>query len=59
MRPGTAKDVAKMTGMSLNKVYELVQRGEIPVCRKVDSRVRFDLEDVERWWKEGEDAVEP
>ena len=49
MKPGTAKDVAALTGLSVNKVYELVQKGEIPVLRRVDSRVRFDLEEVEAW----------
>ena len=51
MKPGTAKDVAAMTGMSLNQVYRLVQEDRIPVLRRVDARVRFDLDDVERWMK--------
>jgi excisionase family DNA binding protein len=51
VKPGTAKDVARMLGCSVNRVYELVQKNEIPVLRKFDSRVRFDLDDVEAWAK--------
>jgi excisionase family DNA binding protein len=52
VKAGSAKDVALMLGCSLNRVYELAASGEIPTLRRFDSRVRFDLEEVERWAKE-------
>jgi excisionase family DNA binding protein len=53
VRVGTAKDVAALIGASLNKVYELAQTGELPTLRRIGPRLRFDLDQVEQWMREG------
>lgn len=54
MTVGTAKDVAKLIGASLNTVYALAQEQKIPTLRRIGPRLRFDLEEVERWMREGQ-----
>lgn len=44
----TARDVADHLGFSLNTVYALAQKGEIPVAVKVGSKIRFRLSEVEQ-----------
>ena len=40
------KELADMLGVSLNTVYAMAQRGEIPVAFHVGPRLRFDIDQV-------------
>ena len=40
------KELADMLGVSLNTVYAMAQRGEIPVAFHVGPRIRFDQDAV-------------
>ena len=51
MTVGTAKDVAALLKVSVDKVYELAQQGELPTLRRIGPRLRFDLDEVERWMR--------
>jgi excisionase family DNA binding protein len=44
----TAEDLAQRLGISRSDIYEQVKRGTLP-CLKIGRRVRFRLQDVERW----------
>lgn len=52
LRVGTAKDVARLIGASLNTVYALAAAGDIPTLRKIGPRLRFDLDAIEAWMRE-------
>jgi excisionase family DNA binding protein len=52
LRVGTAKDVAAMIHVSVDHLYEMVQKGEIPTIRSIGPRLRFDLDEVAAWMRE-------
>jgi excisionase family DNA binding protein len=55
MRVGTARDVADLLRVSVDKVYELAQKGPddggLPSLRSIGPRLRFDLDEVEQWMR--------
>lgn len=54
----TAKEAAALTGYSLQTIYGLVHRGEIPFHRrKKGTGLRFLRSELEAWMK-GEDGAE-
>ncbi len=54
----TAKEAAALTGYSLQTIYGLVHRGEIPFHRrKKGTGLRFVRSELEAWLK-GEDGAE-
>lgn len=53
MRVGTAQDVAKLLHVRVETVYAMAQRGELPQLRRVGVRLRFDLDEIEAWMREG------
>jgi excisionase family DNA binding protein len=57
MRVGTAKDVSALLLVSVDRVYELAAAGDLPTLRKIGPQWRFDLDQVERWFRDGEDAA--
>lgn len=52
----TPKQVAERLGVSLNTVYALAQRGEIPVAFRIGPRLRLDMAAVERTLKAREEG---
>lgn len=50
------KELADMLGVSLNTVYSMAQRGEIPVAFHVGPRLRFDIDQVLAALKAREDS---
>ncbi|HEV8450549.1 MAG TPA: helix-turn-helix domain-containing protein [Gaiellales bacterium] len=54
MRIGTARDVAELLQVRVETVYAMAQAGELPQLRRVGVRLRFDLDRVEEWMREGE-----
>lgn len=52
MTIGTAKDVAAMLKVRVETVYQMAQAGELPTLRRIGPRLRFDLDEVERWMRE-------
>lgn len=53
VRTGTAKDVAALLKVRVETVYQMAQAGEIPSLRRIGPRLRFDLDEIERWMREG------
>jgi excisionase family DNA binding protein len=49
LRSATAKEVAALIHVSIDKLYEMVQKGDIPTIRSIGPRLRFDLDEVEAW----------
>jgi excisionase family DNA binding protein len=53
MRIGTVHDVAALLQMSQKYVYEHAGRpGGIPTLRRLGPKLRFDLDEVERWMQQ-------
>ena len=55
MRVGTAKEAAELLRVSIDHLYDLAQRDEIPTLRKIGPQLRFDMDELERWLR-GETA---
>lgn len=53
MRIGTAADVAALLQVRVETVYAMAQRGELPELRRIGPRLRFDLDAIEQWMREG------
>jgi excisionase family DNA binding protein len=57
LRVGTARDAAKFLKISVDRVYDLAQlgpdNGGIPSLRRVGSRLRFDMDELARWLRDG------
>lgn len=59
LRVGTADDVAALLRIHRNRVYQMVQRGELPTLRRIGGALRFDMDEIERWLRAGDDAAPP
>lgn len=47
---GTPKDVAALLNVSIDTVYRMAQKNEIPgQARRVGAQLRFDMTIVEAW----------
>jgi excisionase family DNA binding protein len=42
----TPREVAERIGVSLNTIYAMIQRGDIPVALRVGPRIRLDMDAV-------------
>jgi excisionase family DNA binding protein len=58
IRVGTAKDAAALLKVSVDHLYEMAQRGEIPQLRRVGPELRFDMDELEAWLRTPAPATE-
>lgn len=57
LRLWTVADVVRETGLPKNRIYELVERGEIPHV-PIGSRIYFRRASIESWIAELEQSAE-
>ncbi len=53
----TVKQVSSYLQISVAKVYQMAQSGEIPCCR-LGQQWRFDREEIDRWMRRTVKALE-
>jgi excisionase family DNA binding protein len=59
MRVGTVQEVADLLKVKPKYVYENAGRPDgIPTLRRLGPRLRFDLDEVERWMQQRDDQPE-